>query len=186
MIRLLYNTFLFFALCLLLIGCGSAQQTSDEDNVTEIHEQTADVVSPAQEKHIQTKNSAAVTPKKKFQQKNKKSPVGFAVTSDTIVVEKGKKDLQKQQVQKKVTEPQHFFTIQIGAFKTPANAMRAEETVKKRYKQKTVSFFDEQLKLIRVFVGNFPSAKKANEFRKSIQQEHPKEYQTAFVWELNR
>ncbi len=180
MIRTAGNSILLFFFCLLLSGCGSSQESSEQKNVNNIS---------SSKKESVRKNKSTLpiisSTKKKTQPQNKSS-VGFSVTSDTIVVEKGKKDLSKKPLQQKVTEPKHFFAVQIGAFKTPANAMRAEETIKKRYRHKTLSFFDEQLKLVRVFVGNFSTAAQANEFRKTLQKEFPKEYSQSFVWELKR
>jgi len=79
-----------------------------------------------------------------------------------------------------------LYAVQIGAFENEANASRAEETIKARYTYPVRKYFDGTTKLYKVSIGSFSTKDQALEFRKSLNDKYPGEYQDAWIVEVQQ
>jgi cell division septation protein DedD len=74
------------------------------------------------------------------------------------------------------------FTVQIGAFLRPNNALRNQKVAKSRFPEYPVySNFDARSKFYRVSVGKFDSRHEALVWQKQMLKKYPKEYSTCWV-----
>jgi cell division septation protein DedD len=74
------------------------------------------------------------------------------------------------------------FTVQIGAFAEPKNALRAQRLAKELFEAYPVfNHFEPSLKLYRVSIGKFGNREEAVEFLKAVINVLPKEYSSCWV-----
>lgn len=74
------------------------------------------------------------------------------------------------------------FTVQIGAFAKPKNALRAQQVAKDLFEHYPVfNQFEASLKLYRVSIGKFESREEAYAFLKDVLKVLPKEYTECWV-----
>lgn len=176
-----HSVFLIVTIVFLSIfGCSSSQNTTSEEEQVSTEKTEQFITDTVQSKPtITTKNNST---------HRKPLSSGFAVQADTVEVQQGKKSVTtplRQQIAKK-PESNTTFSVQIGAFKSVENAKRAELQLKNRFKEPTHNFFDEKLKMVRVFIGIFSTATSAENFLSKMKKEFPKEYSSGFVWEIKR
>lgn len=83
----------------------------------------------------------------------------------------------------KIERPENpAFTVQIGAFARPNNALRNQKVAKSRFPQYAVySNFDKRSKIYRVSVGKFITRREAIAMRKKILNLFPKDYSACWV-----
>ncbi|HEY6952352.1 MAG TPA: SPOR domain-containing protein [Bacteroidota bacterium] len=83
----------------------------------------------------------------------------------------------------KVERPENpAFTVQIGAFVRPNNALRNQKVAKSRFSKYPVfSNFDARSKFYRVSVGKFITRREAVAVRQQILKSYPKEYSACWV-----
>jgi cell division septation protein DedD len=82
------------------------------------------------------------------------------------------------------TAPMILYAVQIGAFESEGNAVRAEQLIRARYTQPVRKYFDEATRLYKVSVGSFPTKDQALEFRKLLNEKYPGEYLDAWIVEV--
>ncbi|HTP13296.1 MAG TPA: SPOR domain-containing protein [Bacteroidota bacterium] len=137
---------------------------------------------------IDTSNHAvvSVSPQKKQAGKTvAKKPsrsTKFTARQDTVkasLVRKSKPSFRLP----KIERPENpAFTVQIGAFLQPNNALRNQKTAKTRFpRQPVFSNFDKRSKFYRLSVGKFMTRQEAASFRKEILRKYPKEYAACWV-----
>lgn len=74
------------------------------------------------------------------------------------------------------------FTVQIGAFAEPKNALRAQQVAKELFEHYPVfNQFEASLKLYRVSIGKFESREEALALLKEVMKVLPKEYTECWV-----
>jgi cell division septation protein DedD len=73
------------------------------------------------------------------------------------------------------------FTVQIGAFKEPKNAARAQALAQERYKHQVFSDFNQRLGLYQIRIGIFASHAEAEEFLHQIRQDYPLDYRESWI-----
>jgi len=155
---LLCTTFIFLSF---FAGCAGSENAGDEDT----HNQNG---------------SSSKTILKGNASRKKQSP-GFNVQADTLTVhprKKGRKENSSVGVRSSVSK---YYSVQIGAYKSARNAEKSYELSLKRFKQPVIRFYEPGIKMERLCVGRFPTAKAAKEFAKSIQEQYPADYKEAWV-----
>ena len=74
------------------------------------------------------------------------------------------------------------YTVQVGAYLSPDNALRNQKTAKSRFPGNPVfNNFDRQSKFYRVSVGKYMTRQEALALRKEILRKYPKEYAGCWV-----
>ena len=83
----------------------------------------------------------------------------------------------------KIERPENpAFTVQIGAFLSPNNALRNQKDAKSRFpKYPVFSTFDAQSKFYRISVGKFMTRGDALDARREILKKYPKDYSACWV-----
>ena len=76
------------------------------------------------------------------------------------------------------------YGVQVGAFESSENAGRVERALKARFSQPVHRFYDETTKLYKVSVGSFATKDQALEFRKTLNEKYPGEYNDAWIVEV--
>jgi cell division septation protein DedD len=163
-----------------LCGCGSGQNATNGQDISSNDTSQSNSGTGQNNPAVNNKNNST---------RRKPLPLGFAVQSDTVDVLQGKKSsvpLSRQQNTKNKPEGKIIYSVQIGAYKSAENASRAELRLKNRFKEPTHSFFDDKLKMVRVFIGIFPSASLAEELLTKMKKDFPKEYSGGFVWKMKK
>ncbi|HLP15167.1 MAG TPA: SPOR domain-containing protein [Bacteroidota bacterium] len=173
---------LFAAAC--IGSCTASSELGEEDSAGQSVSQEQQSVQP---------DSTAATPQQTIPavsatpaQTNKQ---GFTTQDDTIEVESAKRNHRSEHkpvtVQVRATpSTAAAYTVQIGAFKAEANAVRACDAFSRRYKRSAItasSVFDASLKLYRVTAGGFATQQEAERFVASLKKKFPREYKRAWV-----
>ena len=106
----------------------------------------------------------------------------FSVQADTLDVEHQKKAAGSgsTSVSVKASVPKKFYTVEVGAFRDPANVKRHQDLLTQRFKLPVRAEFDSTIHLTRVTVGTFTSRDQAVQFMDSMKKEFPNEY--ADIW----
>jgi cell division protein FtsN len=111
----------------------------------------------------------------------------FNVQADTLTVHsKRKEKLSSPPVAVKSAVPQKYFSVQIGAYRLKSNADRNFSLTMKRFQQPVIRFYERGIKMERLCVGHFSSAKAALAFLRKIQKDYPADYTDAWVAELKQ
>lgn len=92
----------------------------------------------------------------------------------------------QQEMKPAPTTSATLYAVQIGAFESEANANHAEETIKARFTYPVRKYFDGTTKLYKVSIGSFSTKDQALEFRKSLNEKYPGEYQDAWIVEVQQ
>ncbi len=101
---------------------------------------------------------------------------------DTVKASLVRKSKSSFQLPKIVRPANPAFTVQIGAFLRPNNALSNQKKAKSRFSGHPVfNNFDSRSKFYRVSVGKFMTRKEALAFRKEILGKYPKEYAACWV-----
>ena len=106
----------------------------------------------------------------------------FTARQDTVkasLIRKSKPSFQLPKIERPANPA---FTVQVGAFLRPNNALRNQKIAKTRFPRNPVfSNFDRRSKFYRLSVGKFMTRKEALTFRKEILRKYPKEYAACWV-----
>ncbi len=78
------------------------------------------------------------------------------------------------------------YAVQVGAFESPENAARAEQTLKSRFTYPVRRNYDEVTKLYKVSIGSFVTKDQALDFRKTLNEKYPGEYKDAWIVEVTK
>lgn len=102
----------------------------------------------------------------------------FSVQADTLDVEHQKKTTGSgsTSVSVKASVPKKFYTVEVGAFRDPANVKRHQDLLTQRFKLPVRTEFDSTIHLTRVTIGTFSSREQAVQFMDTMKKEFPKEY----------
>ena len=120
-----------------------------------------------------------------FSKGNQSSP-RFNVQADTLTVHPRKKGTKENSsVGVRSSVPRKYYSVQIGAYKLKSNLERNYALCLKRFKQPIIKFYEPGIKMDRLCVGHFATAKEAKNFAKSIQEQYPKEYKEVWVTVLH-
>ncbi len=166
---------------LLVAGCISTEGTgSTGGSSKEGPEQSVATIDTA--KHAVISQSPQKKQTGKTVAKKPLRSTKFTAKQDTVkasLVRKSKPSFRLP----KIERPENpAFTVQIGAFLQPNNALRNQKTAKARFpRQPVFSNFDTQSKFYRLSVGKFMTRSEAASFRKEILQKYPKEYAACWV-----
>ncbi len=76
------------------------------------------------------------------------------------------------------------YAVQIGAFESAENASRIEQAAKTRFSKPVRRYYDQATKLHKVSVGSFATKDEALEFRKTLTEKYPGEYNDAWIVEV--
>ena len=79
-----------------------------------------------------------------------------------------------------------LFSIQIGAFKEPANASATQALARERYTLPVLNEFQEQAGLYRIRIGNFVSREEATAYLVRMRAAFPADYRDSFILQLQR
>jgi hypothetical protein len=111
----------------------------------------------------------------------------FNVQADTLTVQTRKKEKSTPApVTVKSALPQHYYSIQIGAYRLKSNADRTIDIIKKRFPYPVIRFYEPGIKMERICIGHFTSFKAAVALLQSIQRQYPKDYKDAWIAELKK
>jgi cell division septation protein DedD len=130
--------------------------------------------------------SAVVPPVVKPSAPAQTSRQGFTTKEDTIEVESARHNHKSEHtpvtVQPARKPGTHTgFTVQVGAFKDEANALRVKDNLTRRYHKRVTEQFDGATKLYRVTVGEFATEKDASRFAAVVRKKYPREFGHAWV-----
>lgn len=79
-----------------------------------------------------------------------------------------------------------FFSVQIGAFKEPANASVAQALARERYTFPVLNEFQERQGLYRIRIGNFATRDEATAHLVRMRTTFPADYRDSFILQLER
>ncbi len=164
----------------LLVGCISSEGTSPGGKSKEGPERsvgpidTSRAVAPAQAS-VQKKGSGV--PAKRGSRSTK-----FTAKQDTLkasLVRKNKSPLRLPKIDRPANPA---FTVQIGAFSLPKNALRNQKLARSRFSKYPVyNNFYQRSKIYRVSVGKFLTSREAFAARQMILKKYPKDYSGCWV-----
>ena len=118
--------------------------------------------------------------------KGKQSSPRFNVQADTLTVHPRKKGMKENSsVGVRTSVSKKYYSVQIGAYRLKSNLERNYALCLKRFKQPIIKFYEPGIKMDRLCVGHFATAKEAKNFAKSIQEQYPKEYKEVWVTVLH-
>lgn len=157
--------FLFFFLLLpctlVLAGCGSSEEATQDETGTEGQEvQQAPPPAPTQPASVETKTDTIATVHQQAQ--------------------------EPEPPQKTVSPVTGKFRVQVGAFRKAAHATALENLVKGRFSLPTTSEYSQARGVYRVRVGEFSAFSEANAFRTKIRKDYPAEFGDAWIVDTER
>jgi len=108
-------------------------------------------------------------------------PVSFQMSTDTVDV------LRRGERGSGVVAPGRsdtLFSVQIGAFKDPANAATAEEQARERFSHPVLRYHDQRAGLYHIRVGRFSTRRAAEELRTTMRAAYPRDYEDSWIVRL--
>lgn len=107
----------------------------------------------------------------------------FTAKQDTVKASLVKKSKPQSRQPQKIERPVNpAYTVQIGAFLSPNNALRNQKLAKSRFpKHPVYSNFDKRTKFYLISVGKFITRREAAAVRRDILKAFPKEYAACWV-----
>jgi cell division septation protein DedD len=78
------------------------------------------------------------------------------------------------------------FSVQIGAFKEPANASAAQTRARERYPFPVLNEFQEHAGLYRIRIGSFATREEAQAHLQRMKTDFPADYKHSFILQLTR
>ncbi len=78
------------------------------------------------------------------------------------------------------------FSVQIGAFKEPANACATQTRARERYNLPVLNEFQERPGLYRIRIGSFATREEAQGHLQRMKTEFPADYKHSFILQLTR
>ena len=164
----------------LLVGCISSEGTSPGGKSKEGPERSVGPIDTTRtvvraQGSVQKKKSAV--PAKRGSRSTK-----FTAKQDTLkasLVRKNKPPLRLPKIERPANPA---FTVQIGAFSLPKNALRNEKLAKSRFPKYSVyNNFHQRSKIYRISVGKFMTRREALAARQMILKKYPKDYSGCWV-----
>jgi len=106
------------------------------------------------------------------------APVSFEMSTDTVeVLRRGERGSGVLETQSGDT----LYSVQIGAFKEPANAASAEERARERFPHPILRYQDLTAGLYHVRVGRFATRGAAEELKAEMQSAYPRDYGDCWI-----
>ncbi len=164
---------------ILMAGCFSSEGTSPGGRSTAGPERSIGPIDTARKT-----SPLQLSVEKKSTATTKRSPrsTKFTARQDTLrasVVRRNKESLKVATIERP-TNP--AYTVQLGAFVRPNNALRNQKIAKSRFSKYPVySKFDARSNFYRVSVGKFITRREAARMRREILNQYPKEYSACWV-----
>jgi cell division septation protein DedD len=147
------------ACCLFIGGCAATDGTR--------HETPAPVTPPAV--------TPAATPAQQ--------PEEFVAKVDTVEAAGA---LEPVVADSTLAEGEVRFSIQIGAFREPANASTAQAHARERYPLPVLNEFQERAGLYQIRIGSFTTREEARIQLTRMRSEFPAEYKDSFIVQAKR
>ena len=164
----------------LLAGCISSEGTSPGGKSTEGPQQsvgpidTSRSMAPAQAT-VQKKASGSQT-------KRASRSTKFTAKQDTLKASLVRKNKPTPHLPKIERPANPAFTIQIGAFQLPKNALRNQKRAKERFPKYSVyNNYYSRTKYYRVSIGKFKTSGEAVATKKEILKKYPKDYSGCWI-----
>lgn len=164
----------------LLAGCISSEGTSPGGRSKEGPERsvrpidTSRTVSSAQAS-VQKKTTGSTI-------KRTSRSTKFTAKQDTLKASLVRKNRTSVRLPKIERPANPAFTVQLGAFLRPNNALRNQKVARSRFSKHPVySNFDARSKFYRVSVGKFITRREAVNMRLQILKKYPKDYAACWV-----
>jgi cell division septation protein DedD len=181
MIRSLLITTALIILPGSFISCSSSEETETPEQTGQPALTETSQPTPQGEAVTAT----VVAPPPSSQQTSTTTTPSLTTKQDTVIGATEKKSPQTSIERKKNAASTTFYTVQIGAFRDPSNALRIQKTAKQRYSdQETYNKFDSRTRLYRVTIGNFPINKDAGAFAKTIARQYPQDFGAGIVVQM--
>lgn len=163
----------------LLAGCISSEGTSPGGKSTEGPQRSVGPIdtSRAVTTHTSEQKKTATTRTKRGSRSTK-----FTAKQDTLkasLVRKNKPAIHPPTIERPANPA---FTVQIGAFQLPKNALRNQKLAKERFPKYSVyNNYYSRSKYYRVSIGKFMTRREALAMRKQILKKYPKDYSRCWV-----
>jgi len=149
------------AICLLLLaGCGSSEQTQQQQPSPGVPPVVLPEPAPAQQ------------------------PPRFETQTDTVIATRESE--QEAAVDSGLAGADVRFMIQIGAFQDPQNASVAQNLARERYHLPVLNDYTARIGLYQIRIGFFETRNAAHEFLVRMQTEYPQDYKDSWVVQLKR
>ncbi len=147
---------------LFIAGCAASDGTAEDRSVTDTGRDDA--------------TAEGSTPR------GKRPSPGFNVQADTLTAHSRRKGVKgNSSVSVRSTASKKYYSVQIGAYKLKGNADRNFALCLQRFKQPVIKFYAPGIKMERLCVGRFSTAKAAKVFAAAIQEQYPKDYHNVWV-----
>jgi cell division septation protein DedD len=165
-----------------LSGCISSEGTgSGGDTSAEGPDQSFGRIDTAKAATVQAtvKTSTSTTTK----DHQSRTSAKFTAKQDTVKASLIKKFKPQSRQASRIERPANpAYTVQIGAFLSPNNALRSQKLAKSRFPEHSVySNFDRQTSFYRISVGKFDTRLEAVAVKGDILKAFPKEYSACWV-----
>jgi hypothetical protein len=108
----------------------------------------------------------------------------FSARQDTVRVQSYVDDTGT--AERTPAEPGRYFTVQLGAYKQPANAEQAYRNAMRRFSLETNTEYDPADELYKITVGIFADYDTARTFCDRIIRDYPSDYADAWVVEITQ
>jgi cell division septation protein DedD len=164
----------------LLAGCISSEGTSPGGKSKEGPQQSVgpiDTSKPKATQDVSVQKKATGTQSKRASRSTK-----FTAKHDTLKASLVRKTKPAQHPAKIERPANPMFTVQIGAFQLPKNALRNQKKAKERFPKYAVyNNFSSKAKYYRVSIGKFATRREASTMRQQILKKYPKDYSACWV-----
>ena len=162
----------------MMIGCISSEGTGGKSK-----EGPQQSFRPIDTSRVVVPSSPAVEKKAGAAQTKRPSrSTKFKARQDTLktsIVRRNKTPLRLPKIERPANPA---FTVQIGAFARPKNALRNQKLAKSRFaKYPVYNNFIAQAKIYRVSVGKFDTKREALLAQKKILKQYPKDYKGCWI-----
>jgi cell division septation protein DedD len=177
------------ASCFLFIfifsGCVSSEETGGGKSVS------GPIKTPTLPPNIPQRSVDTTQPPATTAQPQKVTPPikqakrGFTSKQDTVIASVHKKSIQRSSRKRVSASERKVYSVQVGAFSNPTNALRCQKIAKERFPNYDIhNRFNPKNRFYRVSIGSFETHQEAIELQLSIKKQFPKEYSLAHVMYL--
>jgi len=164
----------------LLTGCISSEGTSPGGKSKEGPQQSLGPIDTSRARAIP--NVAVQKKATGTQTKRASRSTKFTAKQDTLKASLVRKTKPVQHPPSIERPANPAFTVQIGAFQLPKNALRNQKLAKNRFPKYSVySNYYSKSKYYRVSIGKFMTRSEASALRQQIMKKYPKDYSACWV-----